>query len=186
MRLGLIIVLTAWGIQLGSPAGYRAGEAPADVESKLPTLTGRIAENAKLFITAQKTLGDHGCLTIRSTQRWEAIQRQLTELGWKPPAKHALSDVHFDKQMIVLVFKNGDEANEFAVRHFDGGKTPALDVVMSYVIYKSREQVVNRCNFIAVVVPRVEELAVSVSTFHPTAGGPHTTLDDALLEWRGV
>ncbi len=167
----------------------RGSAVPRGPDATLPpALTGRVAATAALLADARKTLGDHGCLAIRSAERWQAVRRLLAGLGWKPPAKHPLiSGPDFDRHMLILVYKNGDEADQFAVRRFDGrGKPPALEVVMGYVIYKKRPQVVERCNFLVAAVPRLPRLDVTVSTYHPFNGGPYATPAKAMLEWRGV
>lgn len=159
---------------------------PAEAAELPQTVTGRVAETKELIATARRTLGDHGVLAIRSAERCKAIETQLVALGWKPPAEPNLGQIDFDNQMLVLIYKNGDVADTFSLRPFDEAKRPKdLDIVMSYIIYKARGEVVERCNFIIAIVPRQPKLEVTVSTYHPANGGPFPTPEKAQLEWRG-
>lgn len=177
----------AWLLLPGSLFAAPIGHAPSRPGSHPPVLAGRIAESKERIAAARRVLGDHGCLSIRSALRWATVRHLLTELGWKPPEAMPFARPDFNKQMIVLVYKNGDVQDEFSVRRHDGqAKTPVLDIVMSYIIYKSRGEVVERCNFLLVLLPLQPKVGVTVSTFHPFNGGPYPTVDRANLEWQGA
>lgn len=170
---------TILAIGVVSPVAVLAAEEPVVV-------TGRIAATKELMVKSRQRLGDHGVLAIRSAERWEAIQAELIALGWPPPVSKGTRKLDFTQQMLVLVYKNGDELDAFSLRSYAAGEKPRLDVVMSYVIYKQRAQIVERLNFLLATVPIAQKLDVSVSTYHPQNGGPYPTPDKARLEWQGA
>jgi hypothetical protein len=151
-----------------------------------PTFTGHAAATKELLARSRQRLGDHGVLSIRSRERWTAIEVELVALGWQLPERNPFISVDFKKEMLVLVYKNGDELDAFSVRSYSAGEKPRLEVTMSYVIYKKRAEIVERLNFLLARVPTAPELDVTVSTYHPQNGGPYPTPDKALLEWQGV
>ena len=176
----MLIILTAGMIVMTAAQATLASEPVSSLASRFATADAE-------FVVAQRTLGDYGCRTIRSQARWGEVQSQLAQLGWRRPSGgSALGEIDFDKQMIVMVHKCGDEGDRFAVRRYQDGDSPSLELVMGYIIYKSRAKVVNGCNFILAVVPLAKRLSVSVSTYHPHNGGPYPTPEKARLEWRGV
>jgi hypothetical protein len=156
----------------------------AEPPPKTPVLTGRIAATKELMATSRQRLGDHGVLSIRSAERWSQVKAELVALGWQPP--ESAGSIDYTKQMLVLVYKNGDELDAFAVLGQATGAKPRLDVVMSYVIYKQRGEIKERLNFLLAVVPIAPRLEVTVSTYHPHNGGPYPTPDKALFEWQGA
>lgn len=180
IRFALHCLVCIWTGIACSASNVLAAEMPQ-------TVTGRIAETKELMAAARRTLGDHGVLAIRSPVRWKVLEAQFVALGWKPPAEPKLGQIDFDHQMLVLVFKNGDVADTFSLRTLAEEQRPrGLDVVMSYIIYKARGEVVERCNFLVAIVPRQPRLEVTVSTYHPANGGPYPTPEKAQLEWRGM
>ena len=181
----LLAVALAVGVALAqsneSPDGTKA---PATQPSPpCIDIAGKIAKDTD---KAVQTFGGQGCMVIRSASRWETVREQLVAAGWKPKNKDDLAKVDFDKREVVFLFNLGDEGSEFSLRRFTGGQKAKLDIVMSYIIYKSRGAVVNNLNFILVAVPKSKELTVTVSTYHPLNGGPYATADKANMEWEAA
>jgi len=133
---------------------------------------------------AWKSLGRHGCLVIRSRDRWEQVQGKLTGLGWEKPANSPLQEVDFARDLLLCVFRSGDEADRFSLHRFTerGGQATA-EIVMSYIIYKSHVATPAKWNFILVALPQSPSVKVTVAAYHPMNGGPYPTPDKAQLEW---
>ncbi len=133
---------------------------------------------------AMDVFGHKGCKIIRSAQEWDEVQGQLAAIGTAKPGADKPLAADFAKQRIVCFFNYGDEGDKFAVRSYAAdANSPRLDIVMSYVIYKTQKQVINGFNYLLVVVPATETLSVNVLTFDASGDGPHPTPDKAQLEW---
>jgi len=135
-------------------------------------------------LDAWKTLGRQGCLLIRSQARWDAIQELFTGLGWEKLTPNPLANVDFAREQVVCLFRSGDEADKFTVRRLKPDpKQTELDVVMSYIIYKSHVATPPKWNFLLVALPHSPSVKVTVGTYHPHNGGAYPTPDKAQLEW---
>ena len=163
-----------------------AQDAPKPTSGDPATIAGAIKDLPADGGKAVAAFGHQGCMVIRSASRWEPVREKLLAAGWKPKNKDDLAKVDFEKRQVVLLFNFGDEASEFSLHRFIPGQKATLDIVMSYIIYKSRGAVVNNFNFILTAVPKSEELTVTVSTYHPQNGGPHPTADQATLDWKAA
>lgn len=136
-------------------------------------------------LDAWKALGRQGCLVIRSQPRWEAVQKLLTGFGWEKPTPNPLANVDFAREQVVCLFRSGDEADKFSLRRFSPeGDSATVDIVMSYIIYKSHAATPDKWSFLLVAIPQAPNVKVTVSTYHPMNGGPYPTPDKALLEWE--
>ncbi len=137
--------------------------------------------------TAAAQLGTSGARIFRSEAQWTAFQERLVALGWAKPAESPLAKMDFASQMVVCVFEHGDEGNNFAVRSQTvDGKQAAVDLGMSYIIYKGKGPTVLAWKFIALMAPQAPSVKISVATYHPMNGGPYPTLDKARPEWSAV
>jgi hypothetical protein len=183
MALGGIL---AAAVLAATPCG--AGEPGTAKEiANLPTLTGVIKDAPGAKGRAAEALGHAGALDIRSKWRWDEFQKNLADLGWQKPAADSLADVNFDRDAILCIFGYVDEGSQFAVRQcLVGTDRVDVQIVMSYIIYKQRAEVVNAFKFMAVAIPKAKEVAVSVATFHPFNGGPYPSPEKAHPEWSAV
>jgi hypothetical protein len=150
-------------------------------------VTGQAATTKEHLAAARQTLGDHGCLAIRSAARWKAVETQLVELGWTPPIAPNLAELDFEKQMLIFVHKIGDDSSTFALhKYVTSGEGPQLIVVMGQALRKAREEVGERCSFVVGVLPRHATLDVTVSTYMPGSGSFYPTPEASRREWNGV
>ena len=155
--------------------GAQAGEAVAP-----PILAGQLKDSE-----AAKYLGRQGCLVIRSKGRGDEVLKAFARFGWEKPTKSPLDGLDFTRDLLLCVFRSGDEADKFSLHRFtdqDGKAT--LDIVMSYIIYKSHAATPPRWNFLLAAIPQSPSVKVTVSTYHPMNGGPYPTPDKAQLEWQ--
>ena len=162
----------------------RLPDAHAQNASPETLLAGRIVEGADL---AMKTIGEWGCLVIRTPSRLEAVRSNLVnDCGVNLDTPH-FSGIDFAHSALVWAFEYGDEQDAFSAGTFTTGEDiSSLDLVMAYTIYKAHAPKSPTWNFILVKIPVSKRLQVSVSTYHPHNEGPHPTPDKAYLEWRGM
>ena len=157
------------------PVAFEIKDSPFDNSR---TLLGKVASDKAL-----KTFGDHGCFVIRSAARWEAVQKELMDLGWKKPAADTLRP-DFSRDMIVGVFKSTDILYGFTCHNVSGDIDKAeIRFVKSYLINKGHYTPTTGLTFAFTAIPQAREVAVTVATFHPGNGGPYPTPDKAKLEW---
>lgn len=146
-----------------------------------PALHGSLGKDAA------DQLGANGARIFRSAAQWTHFQERLTALGWQKPAENPLAAVDFAQNMIVCVFEFGDIGNNFAVRSQTiEGTQVSVDLGMSYIIYKGKQQAAFAWKFIALPVPQAPEVKLSVATYHPMNGGPYPTLEKARPEWSAL
>lgn len=160
------------------PHFLHAADTPAT------TWRGEIADDPQSPERAPNALGRSGAVVIRSKAHFEWFMAELQAAGYLLPAGKPTLQCDFAKQSLAVVLHYGDEGDKFVVRSEETKeKRVALDIAMSYIIYKSRGKVVNKFQFFAVPIAKREELALSISTYHPHNGGMYPSLEKAHLEW---
>jgi hypothetical protein len=146
-----------------------------------PVLRGSLGKEAA------EQLGANGARIFRAAEQWNQFQERLTTVGWQKPAENPLANVDFAKNMVVCVFENGDVGNNLAIRSIAGdAKQATVDVAMSYIIYKGKQQAAFAWKFIALTVSQAPEVKISVATYHPMNGGPYPTLEQARPAWSAL
>lgn len=185
MRISAML-LAALILTIRASAADNVPSQPTAPESVPRILTGKFAIPSPDGANAASVLGRHGCLLIHSRERFDSLLGRFEKLGWARVPKDALANVDFEKEMVVGVFDCGDVANAFSLRNVDSKPgEPAVEILMSYIIYKQRDRVVDACKFLFVAVPRAPKVKLSVATYTPQNGGPHQTPETAQLEWSG-
>jgi hypothetical protein len=153
-------------------------------QTRVSTLAGHV-KGADLKANAAAVLGTNGAMLIRSPQRWRWLMHTLHRIGWTQAGDKPLGELDFNKEMVAFVFDCGDEKNEFSLQSARGQADQfVLDVLMSAVIYKQRDRIVNDGKFLFVALPQAPQATVRVLTWHPLNGGAHSTPETAELEWQ--
>ena len=147
-----------------------------------------LAEDARTFSadggeTAAQAFGPCGGWLVQSPQRWDLIQATLKQLGVKNDDK--LGTLDFARENLLCIFHYGDEADRFSVHKVEGDeKAVNVNVVMSYIIYKSHLPTPPVWRLFVVPVPKSRSTAVTVAAYHPMNNGPYPTPDKAQPQWK--
>jgi len=149
----------------GKLIGRNPENAPA---TAVPSATGKLSEDAA------KVIGREGWIVVRSQARMDQLRALFAAHGWRREEEQAgpLSRVDYAKNLVVGYHCLGDVGDTYTVRGYSGTeKRGELDLLRSFIIYKSREKEENRCHVFFAVIPRVKELKVTLSGYTPMNGG---------------